>query len=751
MQGMSRSAPIVLSRILCCVALGASLGPAVEPALAQGITGSTAESDTPLIEPGSPVREQACKVVTDGPRVPARHMTRETLLAERRAQIAADGQIKVRSDRVLEALNPVRGLRTQFRSTGVRVTPLENTHRASDPTASPTHVDVRLVGLGRGSAAKTPRDAPPTFLANRVEYDRGQLLEWYVNDERGLEQGFTLRQPPEGEGSIELQLELETELRPIRSNDGAAIDFYSIDHRLLLTCGDLLATDATGRMLESEMRLEGEAIILAVEDAEAVYPVTIDPTWNLGLVILPPPEASAQFGAAVAVNGDTIVVGDPGAFAGAKGGVFIYHRSGSTLDFQTGITTADGQSVDFGAAVAISGDVAFIGDPSWSGSQGRLLSLVRTNGVWSTGFHQWAISILGHTPGPNDRFAAALAVDGSRVVLGAPGVNAGDGLVMTFFHVNGAADGRLGNGWGFLMRHSSMGASVAIQGDQFVTGLPTITTLDGGVIPGGWLSVALEWESTSSVAYALFVRGDTGFAEAGTSVAVNGDGRVAIGAPGGGQDNPGVGTVLTMQYFAEETDPSRKWRVVHSIEPAGGSASNGSAPRFGQSVALGGGRIAIGGPDTNINGGPTSGAAWVSDLGSDGVQLASPRLESPTPTAGAKFGGAIALYNDLCVVGQTSPTGPGRVHVFLLDGTLTGTRVYVDRMAIDGNGSQSFPYTTLTQAASFVPLSATDPTVAEFTRSGSYNASSGETFPLTINKNMRLEAPNVTGIVHIGN
>ena len=33
---------------------------------------------------------------------------------------------------------------------------------------------------------------------NRIEYRRGDLVEWYVNDRRGLEQGFTLSQRPGG-------------------------------------------------------------------------------------------------------------------------------------------------------------------------------------------------------------------------------------------------------------------------------------------------------------------------------------------------------------------------------------------------------------------------------------------------------------------------------------------------------------------------------------------------------------------------
>ena len=34
--------------------------------------------------------------------------------------------------------------------------------------------------------------------ANRIEYRRGKLTEWYVNDARGVEQGFILAEAPDG-------------------------------------------------------------------------------------------------------------------------------------------------------------------------------------------------------------------------------------------------------------------------------------------------------------------------------------------------------------------------------------------------------------------------------------------------------------------------------------------------------------------------------------------------------------------------
>ena len=48
----------------------------------------------------------------------------------------------------------------------------------------------------RGDRLRVVEPVEPEVNGNRVEYRRGPLVEWYVNDERGLEQGFTLRERP---------------------------------------------------------------------------------------------------------------------------------------------------------------------------------------------------------------------------------------------------------------------------------------------------------------------------------------------------------------------------------------------------------------------------------------------------------------------------------------------------------------------------------------------------------------------------
>ncbi len=60
---------------------------------------------------------------------------------------------------------------------------------------------LRLAGYGYGEQLAPPQPARLSNAGNRIEYQRGPLTEWYVNESQGLEQGFTLAaRPTVGEG-----------------------------------------------------------------------------------------------------------------------------------------------------------------------------------------------------------------------------------------------------------------------------------------------------------------------------------------------------------------------------------------------------------------------------------------------------------------------------------------------------------------------------------------------------------------------
>jgi hypothetical protein len=63
-------------------------------------------------------------------------------------------------------------------------------------------------GYGYGDALNPVRAVAPQANANRVEYRRDGVTEWYENGPLGLEQGFTLAERPGRANGQALTLEL---------------------------------------------------------------------------------------------------------------------------------------------------------------------------------------------------------------------------------------------------------------------------------------------------------------------------------------------------------------------------------------------------------------------------------------------------------------------------------------------------------------------------------------------------------------
>ena len=71
--------------------------------------------------------------------------------------------------------------------------------------------------LGRGAIREEAETAFLRVTENRVDYDRGDVGEWYVNTPEGLKQGFTLHEPPAGAAQESTPLLVDLALRGLRS------------------------------------------------------------------------------------------------------------------------------------------------------------------------------------------------------------------------------------------------------------------------------------------------------------------------------------------------------------------------------------------------------------------------------------------------------------------------------------------------------------------------------------------------------
>src|SRR5215475_8119490 len=118
------------------------------------------------------------------------------------------------------AANPAQGLSMTFGQDGFEVRPGHGEGQ--------WRWGLRLRAYGYGDRLHPPAPAARVVSDNRIEYRRGDLVEWYVNDHRGLEQGFTLNRRPAGPGGdapLQLQLSPTGDLSPALTGDARGIEW----------------------------------------------------------------------------------------------------------------------------------------------------------------------------------------------------------------------------------------------------------------------------------------------------------------------------------------------------------------------------------------------------------------------------------------------------------------------------------------------------------------------------------------------
>jgi hypothetical protein len=267
------------------------------------------------------------------------------------------------------------------------------------------NLDLTFEGWGYGKAGvrDDPAAVAPLADANRVEYRRGALTEWYVNGPLGIEQGFTISQPPiaspdSPQGAMDIALRLGGTLSASVEPGGHALTLRDQRGVETLRYGTLLAYDASGRELESWMEMQGGTLRLHVNTAGARYPILVDP-WVQAVELTVASTLTGSIGSSgswVAVSGNTVVVGSPGAtVAGvAQGAVFVFVQTtpGSWTATSTYELSASNGAAgdDFGLSVGIDagGDTIVVGAPqigSTSGATGVAYVFVEpTGGPWKT-------------------------------------------------------------------------------------------------------------------------------------------------------------------------------------------------------------------------------------------------------------------------------------------------------------------------------------------------------------------------------
>lgn len=540
-----------------------------------------------------------------------------------------------------QAWNPGQQWLTTFDHRGFLI----REERGDRPAANWTW-GLELTGYGFGDALTTVRGRPDDIqtAGGELRYlwqDRAgrRLTEWYRNEEKGFEHGFTITDRPgqarrasqeARDERLNLILKVRGNLFPDPAGDGQAIAFRRSDGEVAVNYSGLKVWDASGRELPATFAVAGEnQIRMSIDEYGAAYPLTVDPTAHRSYFKASVhSQAGEEFGTAVAISGDTVVVGAPSDDSETRGinqppsytysyddsgTVFVFVRSGSTWTQQAHLKSFNSWTADrFGAAVAIEGDTIVVGAPGESQT---------TDGVDGD-------QCLPPSSNPCGRSNSFPVLTGPDV--GAAYVFVRNGTTWTQQNYLKASNSEDGDSFGY---------AVAIHDQTIVVGAhyeDSAASLDGDQNDNS----ALE----AGAAYVFFRSGAT-------------------------------------------------WIQQAYLKAANAVAND----QFGYAVAIHNDTAVIGAV-LQGDGAPLSGAAYVfRRTGSTWSQQA--QLKSPNPVTSDYFGGAVAVYDDRLVIGalgeDTGGADSGAAYVFKRTGTAWSQEAWLK--ASDTDPDDNFGYAVTIQ------------------------------------------------------
>lgn len=689
-------------------------------------------------EPSIWIRDQLEQLVSSSieTQAPTSALTREDW-AEIRASHEAALHAIHSGEEGHHAENPGQGLRLEFDGRG----------SLAHPTSGEWSWGLELQGYGFASAIHAVGGAPPTTVESGTltyEWD-DTLSEWYINDDRGLEHGFTIERAPEqGEGREEsrlfMNLRVRGSLAPQVTDDARSLLFLNENDSPMIRYAGLTAFDADQRTLPARITLDANGIRIEVETHGARYPLTIDPIAQTAYLKGLRYWSWTSFGSAVAVSGNTAIIGvpnDSSTPAGINGDPWtpgIKKQSGSAYIFERGpdgwAQTAyikasnSGRGDNFGGSVDIDGDLAVVGAPyeesrgtgvngfqnfDGNGPRGAAYLFRRAlDGSWSQEAY-----LKPKKSDKGDEFGGSVAVSGNRVAIGSTGdgsssagVN-GDpydnslpdsGAVYVFEQHNGQ--------W----RHAAFikasnpdagdifGAGVAMDGDTIVVGAAFEDSgangvngnqADNGASNSGAAYVfrgsGLNWTQEAYIK-ASNTGAEDGF---GRGIDIDGD-RLVVAARGedsqasgvdGDQGDDSLFSAGAVYVFVRSGTSWSQEAYLKASNPD-------SQDAFGTSVAIDGDRVAVGasgessdsrginGDEAN-NSASRAGAAYIFER-TGGAWGQSAYLKASNAETFDRFGASSAVAGDLVLVGASSEEGnsPGVNGLQQSNAVGTGGAVY---------------------------------------------------------------------------
>ncbi len=314
-------------------------------------------------------------------------------------------------------------------------------------------------------------------------------------------------------------------------------------------------------------------------------------TWTQQAVLLANDGAATdKFGHAVAISEDTIVIGsynDDTAFSNG-GSAYVFVRSGTTWTFQQKLLPNDGTADDeFGNAVAVTGEVIVVGshfaDLPSNSQAGSAYVYRRTGTVWSQTQKLIPVSTGGSVI-LGDHFGESVAISG-KLAVGASGDD-------TPFTAAGAVYVFAESG-GSYVPEQKLTIATGANGDRFGNSV----AIEGNTLVGGAREDVVAGQTARGSAYVFEFTGGTWVSQGqlvasdgapfdrfGYSVAVSNN-VIAVGAR---EDDTAAGPDAGSAYVFARNGST--WTEQQKLAPT--DTFNGD--RFGVGVALSFGNLVVG-------------------------------------------------------------------------------------------------------------------------------------------------------------
>lgn len=302
----------------------------------------------------------------------------------------------------------------------------------------------------------------------------------------------------------------------------------------------------TDALFGYDLALDGDWLAAGAADDASVFVFRRNGTaWTQHQRIPTPDAAAFYFATAVALDGDTLVVGAPRAESDGMelvGRAYVYRYDGSTFTLEQVLESSEPTPfAEFGFDVGVQGDEAFVSAPSVDSGRGAIYVFRRTGGVWAES-QKLSPSAQNRTV-----FGSVLSVRGDLLAASARTLD--PGLASTWVYR------RTGEVWteeqklNISENAEGFGFSIAIDGETILIGAP-FDDVAGDASGSAFFfrHDGREWSEDSKL-----TPGDGGPQDQfGGSVSIEGS-TVAVGATGADDNGPDSGAAYV--YDSANTPP----------------------------------------------------------------------------------------------------------------------------------------------------------------------------------------------------